>query len=65
MTFPQHQQVLAPRPAGGGGARPLSLRIGYDMHFEIAGPVPTAMVFMLYVHPEVAPQLAMPERIAV
>ena len=58
MTFPQHQPALA---AGGRrGARPLALRIGYDMHFELAGPLPTAMLFMLYVHPEVAPRARPP-----
>jgi transglutaminase-like putative cysteine protease len=38
-------------------SRPLALRIGYDMHFEMFGPQPTAMLLMLYVHPEVAPRL--------
>jgi transglutaminase-like putative cysteine protease len=47
------------------GVRPLALRIGFDMHFEIPGPAPTAMVFMLYVHPEVAHQLDGPERLVV
>jgi transglutaminase-like putative cysteine protease len=46
-------------------ARPLSLRIGYDMQFEIFGPQPTAMLLMLYVHPEIAPQLNGPERLVV
>jgi transglutaminase-like putative cysteine protease len=65
MTFPPHPlATAAARPAHAGGARPLALRIGYDMHFDIAGPLPTAMLFMLYVHPEVATQLAAPERIA-
>jgi transglutaminase-like putative cysteine protease len=46
-----------------GAARPLALRIGYDMHFEMAGPQPTAMLLMLYVHPEVAPRLDREERL--
>ena len=46
-------------------SRPLSLRIGFDMHFEIAGPHPTAMLLMLYAHPEVAHQLSAPERLVV
>jgi hypothetical protein len=41
-------------------AKPLALRIGYDMQFEIFGPHPTAMLMMLYVHPQVTPQLASP-----
>jgi transglutaminase-like putative cysteine protease len=45
--------------------KPLALRIGYDMQFEIFGPQPTAMLMMLYVHPEVTPQLASPERLIV
>lgn len=45
--------------------RPLSLRIGYDMQFEVAGPAPTAMLLMLYCHPEVASQLDSPERLGV
>src|SRR5205814_797176 len=60
MTLPQPH---GPSPQAAAGARPLALRIGYDMHFELAGPLPTAMLFMLYVHPEVAPQLAAPERL--
>ena len=47
------------------GVRPLSLRIGFDMQFEIFGPQPTAMLLMLYAHPHVAPQLASPERLVV
>jgi transglutaminase-like putative cysteine protease len=45
--------------------RPLALRIGFDMHFEIAGPQPTAMLLMLYVHPSVANQLDAAERLLV
>jgi transglutaminase-like putative cysteine protease len=44
---------------------PLSLRIGYDMRFDIAGPLPTAMLFLLHVHPEVGGQLESPERLIV
>lgn len=43
--------------------RPLALRIGYDMQFDLAGPGDTAMLLMLYVHPEVAPRLDRPERL--
>lgn len=50
-------------------ARPLSsdlaLQIGYDMRLDIAGPLPTAMIFMLHVHPEVQRQLEAPERFCV
>jgi transglutaminase-like putative cysteine protease len=45
--------------------RPLSLRIGFDMHFDVAGPQATAMLMMLYVHPEVAGKLANPEQLIV
>jgi transglutaminase-like putative cysteine protease len=51
----------APRP----GSQPLALRVGYDMQFELAGPLPTTMLLMLYVHPEVTDRLDRPERIAV
>lgn len=47
------------------GVRPLSLRIGFDMQFDVFGPHPTAMLLMLYVHPHVAPQLDRPERLVV
>lgn len=47
------------------GRGPLALRVGYDMRFDVAGPLPTAMVFMLYAHPDVAGQLEAPERIVV
>lgn len=42
-------------------ASSLALQIGYKMRFNIAGPLPTAMVFMLHVHPEVQGQLEKPE----
>ena len=45
--------------------RPLALRIGYDMQFDIAGPMPTAMLLMLYAHPSVAGQLERSERLVV
>jgi transglutaminase-like putative cysteine protease len=48
-----------------GNTSPLALRVGYDMRFEIAGPLATAMVFMLHAHPEVAGQLESPERLVV
>lgn len=44
---------------------PLSLRIGFDMEFDIAGPSPTAMLLMLFCHPEVAHQLDRPEQLVV
>jgi transglutaminase-like putative cysteine protease len=49
------------QPLGQG----LALQIGYDMRFQIAGPLPTAMVFMLHLHPEVQVQLESPERFCV
>jgi hypothetical protein len=54
-----------PVPAPAAPPRPLALRIGYDMRFELLGPQPTAMLLMLYVHPEIAPRLDAPERIVV
>lgn len=45
--------------------QPLAMRIGYDMQFEIFGPQPTAMLLMLFVHPEVATRLSEPERLVV
>jgi transglutaminase-like putative cysteine protease len=48
-----------------GRARPLSLRIGFDMQFEVFGPQPTAMLLMLFCHPEVAPNLDRPEQLGV
>jgi transglutaminase-like putative cysteine protease len=52
-------------PAPVPGTKPLALRIGYDMQFDIAGPMPTAMVLMLYVHPSVAGQLDRPEQLGI
>jgi transglutaminase-like putative cysteine protease len=46
-------------------SRALSLRVGFDMRFDIAGPWETAMVFMLHTHPEVAGKLEEPERLVV
>ncbi|MGB7157548.1 MAG: transglutaminase family protein [Tepidisphaeraceae bacterium] len=45
--------------------RPLALRIGFDMHVDIIGPHPTAVVLMLYAHPAVESQLDAPERLLV
>ncbi|HEY2585209.1 MAG TPA: transglutaminase family protein [Tepidisphaeraceae bacterium] len=57
---------MSPAPAGPRGVgMPLALRVGYDMRFDVGGPLPTAMVFMLYAHPAVAGQLEGPERIVV
>ena len=47
------------------GVRELALRIGFDMHFDVTGPAPTAFVLMLYAHPDVAPQLDAPERLSI
>ena len=47
------------------GRRELALRIGFDMHFDVPGPHPTAMVFLLYCHPDAAGALDQPERLAV
>ena len=49
------------KPPGGD----LALQIGYDMRFDIAGPLPTAMIFMLHVHPEVQGQLERAEQFSV
>lgn len=70
MSEPVVMQLPVLSPSGestGGEAcpRPLSLRVGYDMHFEVPGPAPTAMVLMLFAHPEVAGRLEAPERLAI
>ena len=44
---------------------PLALRIGYDMQFDVPGPQPTAMVFLLHVHPQITGLLEAPERLIV
>ena len=51
--------------SAGGRTRPLSMRIGFDMQFEVFGPQPTAMLLMLFCHPEVAGQLDRPEQLVV
>jgi transglutaminase-like putative cysteine protease len=58
-AWPSANAVASRRP------RPLSLRIGFDMQFEIGGPSPTAMLLMLFCHPEVAPQLDRPEQLVI
>src|SRR5256885_276853 len=45
--------------------RPLSVRIGYDMCFEVPGSTPIAIVLMLFSHPEVTPRLESPERMII
>ncbi|HEY8746698.1 MAG TPA: hypothetical protein VIM11_01910 [Tepidisphaeraceae bacterium] len=45
--------------------RPLSLRVGYDMQFDVPGPSPTAMVLMLFAHPEIAGRLETAEHLRV
>ena len=57
--------TIAPFSTAAPSPRPLALRIGFDMHFEITGPHPTAMLLMLYAHPDVAHQLDGPERLIV
>lgn len=57
LSMPQAQ-------AAGPMSRPLELRVGYDMQFELAGPLRTTLLLMLYVHPEVTPRLDRAERIA-
>lgn len=42
-------------------ARPLTMRLGFDMHFDF--PAPTPLVLMLNVHPEVMHRLEAAERI--
>ena len=42
---------------------PLPLRIGFDIHVEFNSP--TAMLVMLYVHPDVAGQLQEPEQLRI
>ena len=51
--------------SAGGRTRPLSMRIGFDMQFEVFGPQPTAMLLMLFCHPEFAGQLDRPEQLVV
>ena len=63
--FPQGGPPTVPAPSAPAPGRPLKLRIGYDMQFEVAGPLPTTMVLMLYAHPEVAHRLDRPERMVV
>ena len=46
-------------------ARELALRIGFDMHFDVLGPQATAMLLMLYCHPQVAHQLDRPEQLVI
>ena len=55
-----HPAPGAPQPPSSG--RPLALRVGYDMVFDLPGPHTTTMLLMLYLHPEVAPRLDRPER---
>jgi transglutaminase-like putative cysteine protease len=43
--------------------RELALRIGFDMHFDVPGPHPTSMVFMLYCHPDASGTLDRPEQL--
>ena len=63
VTVPQ--QPPPPMPRLATGARPLALRVGFDMHFELAATRPVPMLLMLYVHPDVESQLEAPERLVV
>ena len=67
LTIPMFPRLSSPEPrlAERPAERPLALRIGYDMQFEVPGPLPTTMLFMLYAHPEVTPQLDRPEQLVV
>lgn len=47
--------VLPPRDLRSPGSKPLSMRIGFEMHFELYAP--TTMVLMLYTHPEIVHRL--------
>src|SRR4051794_8133354 len=65
LKFPTAAVSSAPVAEDGRASQPLAMRIGYDMQFEIFGPQPTAMLLMLYTHPEVAGRLSAPERLVV
>lgn len=65
MRLPLAPVGFRPQPEAGNSRGPLALQVGYDMRFDIAGPLPTAMVFMLHVHPEIAGHLESPERLIV
>jgi transglutaminase-like putative cysteine protease len=58
MTIPFQPRVTTP-------PRELALRIGFDMHFDVPGPHATAMVFMLYCHPDAGGRLDRAERLVV
>jgi transglutaminase-like putative cysteine protease len=45
--------------------RPLSLRLGFDMQFDVLGPRATPMLLMLFAHPQVASHLDRPEGLIV
>ena len=55
LTIPFQPRLVRPRE--------LALRIGFDMHFDVPGPHPTAMIFMLYCHPDAAGTLDRPEQL--
>ncbi len=66
IPFPSTSSATIPfRPRLAIPSRELALRIGFDMHFDVIGPHPTAMVFMLYCHPEAAGRLDRAERLVV
>jgi transglutaminase-like putative cysteine protease len=66
LTIPMFPRISSPEPrAAAADDRRLALRIGYDMRFEVPGPLPTTMLLMLYAHPEVTPQLDRPEQLIV
>ncbi len=47
--------LVPPRDLSPRGAAPLTMRIGFEMHFELFAP--TTMLLMLYTHPEIASRL--------
>jgi len=63
IAFPPVSERTIPLRLAATRARELSLRIGFDMHFDVPGPHPTAMVLMLYCHPDAAGRLDRTEQL--
>ena len=66
ITKPKPRSKPANRSAvamAAPGAKPLTLKLGYDMIFDCPAAAGTPIVFMLNVHPEVADRLDAPEEI--
>src|SRR5436309_12984140 len=59
------QTPMVTRPAAPSAARPLEMRIGFDMQFDVFGPTPTAMLLMLFCHPDAAGRLDRPAQLLV